>query len=131
METDIRKPSTWEFPYILDEAFSIVDRWNIADRFDRKSGMSIACKTANNPDLKKMPWNELQYFADVITHAFPDAVLLSMIKTWGENPYLTNLNITAVGNLAFISNNARSPYNRNSAKRFLTMYFDSSKIVLD
>lgn len=131
MATEIRKPSTWEFPHIINEAFQLVDHWGIGDRFDRKSGMSNACKTANNPDFKKMPWNELQYFADVITHAFPDAVLLSMIEAWGENPHMTNLNKTAVGNLAFISNNARVPDNRKSAKRFLTMYFDKSKIVLD
>ena len=118
-----KTPNDWSFPGIIQESFSIMDLQKKGHLFNRETG--LPCITPSSHDFKTMPWNELEKFSDVVTNAFPDATAIHLQDVMNTNPHELNLNVTSLGNLAFISNHAVMPVNRNMAKELLSTYIQN------
>lgn len=65
-----------------------------------------------------MDAQELQKYADIVTHAYPDAVARQIPDSLDSIP-LESMNETTVAGLAYISINAKEPQTREKAKRNL------------
>jgi len=64
--------------------------------------------------MPEMSAEKLQFYADIVTHAYPDAVFQQMPKSCNDIR-LDDLNETAIANIAYISINAVEEETRKQA----------------
>jgi hypothetical protein len=85
--------------------------------------------------MATMSAEELQKYADVVTHAYPDAVFRQIANDCA-NTDVERLNSTAVAGLAYVSLHALEPANRRGAAECLAdiqrkLRSKSSSTVID
>ncbi len=115
----IPEPAIWSFPDVVESALEISPT-NIEGRAFNQLGIAYPLETFNNIDLATINIEDLQKYADVVTHAYPDAVIVkSQIPSNCENMPADQFNETSLAGLAFISINAIVESNRNTAQSCL------------
>lgn len=108
-------PKSWQFPQVIDLARTITPRNRAGRPFDR-DGLAYSLEQLNALPVLTLSPAELQNYADIVTHAFPDAAFIrtTSLMSCGTIP-ADQLNTTAIANLAFVSLQAKCPANRAEA----------------
>ncbi|WP_345552462.1 hypothetical protein [Microbulbifer aestuariivivens] len=116
-ESEIPEPESWSFPDIVESARKISPN-NLEGRPFNKFGLAYPMGVLSNLDVSSMRAKELQNYADVVTHAYPDAVSRQLPRSCDEVP-INQLNETSVAGIAFVSLNAINEETRKWAKECL------------
>ena len=75
--------------------------------------------------VDSMAASELQNYADIVTHAFPDAVFLRSISAKDCDDYdVGEMTAPPLANIAYVSLQAKIPGNRDEAARCLIQLQD-------
>ena len=113
----ITEPASWSFPDVIESARLIAPR-NVEGRpFDRR-GLVYAPEELDALPVATMSAQELQKYADIVTHAYPDAVFRQIPASCKE-PSLDQINASAVAGIAYVSLHAIDPAARERAARCL------------
>lgn len=108
-------PRSWQFPSVIEAARTISPR-NLEGRAFDENGLAHPMEQLESLPVANMPPSELQKYADIVTHAFPDAAFLRTVSLEGcRDIPAEELNTTALANAAYISLQARIPSNRAEA----------------
>ncbi|MGE4545956.1 MAG: hypothetical protein AB7D06_17850 [Pedobacter sp.] len=118
-EGAIPLPDSWAFPQVIESARKISPK-NIDGRLFNQFGLAYSTEDLAKLDLKSMTADELQKYADIVTHAYPDAVANQLPNSCDNLP-VEELNETAVAGIAYVSINATKDINRNKAKACLAV----------
>ncbi|OAN13689.1 hypothetical protein A3K86_14035 [Photobacterium jeanii] len=117
-QPNIPTPANWNFPDIADSA-RVIAPTNIAGIPFNEYGLAYSQDILANLDVLNLPATELQKYADVVTHAYPDATAeRGMPDDCSQLPF-EDLNETSFANIAYISINAIKTNNRQSAANCL------------
>lgn len=110
---EIPEPESWKFPDIVESARKVSPR-NVEGKLFNTFGLVYSRDELKNISLNTMPPEELQKYADIVTHAYPDAVYRQFPASCEELP-VKKLNATSVAGIAYVSLNAIDPYTREKA----------------
>ena len=112
-------PPSWDFPEVSIAAHEITPE-NMAGIAFKEDGLAYSVETLATLSVLTMSARELQKYADVVTHAFPDAVAMrgESLEDCRDFP-AEALNETSFGNIAYISLNAIKEENRSWAAQCL------------
>ncbi len=113
-EESVPMPESWKFPQVVESARSISPNNVEGKPFDR-FGRVYSSNELSKLVLSSMSAEELQKYADVVTHAYPDAVAKDFPADC-DTLSVGQLNETAVAGVAYISINAVNPNTREQAK---------------
>jgi len=115
----IPTPSVWSFPEIVESALEITPV-NIDGLPFNQFGIAYEVDVLEKLDLATIKVEDLQKYADAVTHAYPDAVVVkSQLPSNCESMPADQFNETSLASLAYISLNAVEEANRNTAKSCL------------
>lgn len=95
------EPSSWSFPDVVESARAITPR-NVEGRVFNQFGLAYSTQELDALPVATMSADELQKYADIVTHAYPDAVF-RQIPASCNDVSLDGMNTTAVAGIAFIS----------------------------
>ena len=109
----IPEPESWKFPDIVESARKISPR-NVEGRLFNKFGLVYSSDELKKLALDTMPAEELQKYADIVTHAYPDAVYRQFPASCDELP-VKKLNETSIAGVAYVSLNAIDADTREKA----------------
>lgn len=112
-KTNILEPDSWSFPGIVESARKIAPR-NIEGRDFGSSGMAYSMAEIKSLPIATLPPQELQKYADIVTHAYPDAVFRQLGGACNDMP-TEEFNITSVAGIAYVSLHAVDLDTRQSA----------------
>ena len=113
ISTPIPEPPTWAFPEIMEAALEVVSV-SIEGRPFNRYGLPYSLEELDQLDVRKMEAQELQNYADAITHAYPDALGRQIAAECGDSD-LGELSNRAVVGVAYVSLNAIDPEIREHA----------------
>jgi hypothetical protein len=113
----IPEPPTWSFPDVIESARSITPQ-NIEGRPFDQHGLAYAPETLDALPVATMSALELQKYADIVTHAYPDAVFQQAPPSC-QDPALDRANATAIAGIAYVSLHAIDPATRKRASTCL------------
>lgn len=113
----IPEPLSWSFPNVIESARAICPR-NIEGRKFDQFGLAYPNKNLESLPVATMLPMELQKYADIVTHAYPDAVFRQFPASCKEIP-IEKINATAVAGVAYISLHAIDPATRKRAETCL------------
>lgn len=111
------EPPSWDFPYVTEAAYEISPR-SLEGRPFNNDGLAYTHEELEALPVKSMAPEQLQNYADVVTHAFPDATYQSVPENCEDIP-AESLNETSLANVAYISMQAVEKATRDSAKNCL------------
>ena len=111
----IPEPATWAFPDVIESARKITPRNSEGLLFD-KYGLAYSPEVLNKLPLGTMSPEDLQKYADIVTHAYPDAVFRNFPASCKEIS-LKNINETTLAGIAYVSLNAIEPRTRERAAK--------------
>lgn len=122
VQNSIPEPSSWLFPDVIESARAISPR-NVEGRIFNQFGLAYSLEELEALPVATMTPQELQKYADVVTHAYPDAVFrqrlfASPISSCKEIP-IDKMNTTSIANAAYISLHAIVPATRERAANCL------------
>ncbi|TVV42556.1 hypothetical protein [Thalassolituus sp. C2-1] len=100
----IPEPPTWRFPDIMEAARELVPLSIEGKPFNRH-GFAYPIEELKQLDVKNMSAAELQNYADVTTHAYPDA-LGRQIADECDSTEADELSNRAIATVAYVSFNA-------------------------
>lgn len=103
----IPQPPSWSFPQVIESARAIAPR-NIEGRPFDQYGLAYSRDVLTALPIKEMPATELAKYADIVTHAYPDAVARQLPSSCKGVP-ANQMNETSVANIAYISLHATDP----------------------
>jgi hypothetical protein len=109
----IPEPESWKFPDIVESARKISPR-NVEGKLFNTFGLVYSSDELKKLPLDTMPPEELQKYADIVTHAYPDAVYRQFPVSCEELP-VKKLNETSVAGVAYVSIHANDPDTRKKA----------------
>lgn len=109
----IPEPPSWSFPAIVEAARARAPR-NVDGRPFGKLGLAYLPDEIDRLQVSKMSVAELQRYADVVTHAYPDAAF-GRVSIDCESVPLDVVNNTAIANIAYVSLHAVVPETRARA----------------
>lgn len=112
-EETIPMPESWAFPQVIESARSISPN-NVEGKTFNQSGLVYTTDELAKLALSSMTAEELQKYADIVTHAYPDAVARGFPPSCDDLP-IEKLNETAVAGLAYVSIHALNQDTRNKA----------------
>jgi len=112
-EETIPMPESWKFPQVIESARAISPNNEEGKSFNR-FGLVYTLDELAKLTLSSMSAEELQKYADIVTHAYPDAVARGFPPSCNDLP-IEKLDETAVAGLAYISINALNEDTRNKA----------------
>jgi hypothetical protein len=116
-QRSITEPASWSFPAVIESARAIGPH-NVEGRpFDQR-GLAYAPEELDALPVATMSAQELQKYADIVTHAYPDAVFRQVPASCKESS-LDQINATAVAGIAYVSLHAIDPGTRENAARCL------------
>ncbi len=113
----VPEPSSWQFPSVIESARKLTPQ-NLEGKPFNKFGLAYSTEELNQLDIASLPATSLQNYADIVTHAYPDAVGrqlpsdCSIIST-------KDLNETSIAGMAYISINAINESTRKKASACL------------
>ena len=113
----IPEPDSWSFPEVIESARAISPE-NIEGRPFDQFGMAYSSGVLKELPIASMTAQELQKYADIVTHAYPDAVFKS-VPASSKEISLDKMNETTFANIAYISLHAINPDTRFKAAEFL------------
>ncbi|GLQ71690.1 hypothetical protein [Vibrio penaeicida] len=111
------EPPSWDFPYVTEAAYEISPH-NLEGRPFNSDGLAYTHEELEALPVKNMTSEQLQNYADVVTHAFPDATYQSVPESC-EDISAESLNETSLANVAYISIQAVEKATRDSARSCL------------
>lgn len=114
---DIPEPESWSFPQVVDSARKLSPK-NLEGKAFNEFGLAYSREELSRLNVSRMTPEKLQKYADVVTHAYPDAVGRSIPCNCSSIPIET-LNETSVAGIAFVSLNAIEESTRQCAKACL------------
>lgn len=100
----IPEPATWDFPDIIESARKITPR-NVEGRLFNQFGLVYSLEELKSLTVETMSPEDLQKYADIVTHAYPDAVFRQLPASCKEIS-LKQMNETSIANIAYVSLNA-------------------------
>lgn len=109
----IPEPPSWSFPDIVESARAISPR-NVEGRTFNQFGLAYPSEDLEAVPVATMSAHELQKYADIVTHAYPDAVFRQAPASCKEIS-VEGLNTTAVAAIAYVSLHAIEPATRGRA----------------
>jgi hypothetical protein len=118
-------PESWSFPQVVESAREISPN-NIEGKPFNQFGLVYSSEFLAKLELSSMSAEELQKYADIVTHAFPDAVAKDIPESCNEIK-AENLNETAIAGLAYISINALNQDTRIKAANCLIIVQEQMK----
>jgi len=101
VQQNIPEPASWSFPDIIQSARAIAPH-NTEGRKFNAYGLAYSRDELKILSISTMPAQELQRYADIVTHAYPDAVSRMTPISCKTIP-IQNLNETALANMAYAS----------------------------
>ncbi|TLM64573.1 MAG: hypothetical protein FDZ69_11600 [Deltaproteobacteria bacterium] len=113
----IPEPTTWEFPGVIESARALSPR-NIEGREFNRFGLAYSTRELDSLPVATMSAQDLQKYADIVTHAYPDAVFRQVGDSCKELP-VESLNETTIAGIAYISFHAIEPITRQKAAKCL------------
>ena len=117
-------PRSWQFPAVIESARTLSPR-NLEGRAFDQSGLAYPLEQLVSLQVEGLTASELQKYADIVTHAFPDAAFLRAVSFKGCGDVSADeLNPTALANAAYISLQAKIPTNRAEAASCLKQLQD-------
>src|SRR5512133_2171277 len=114
----IPEPSSWSFPDVVESARKLAPRNVEGKEFDQ-FGVAYSLAELDSVPMATMPAGELQKYADIVTHAYPDAVFRQIAMDCKSTP-VEGLNSTAVAGVAYVSLHAQDPETRRAADQCLS-----------
>lgn len=118
-ESVILEPESWSFPKVIESARKISPNNDEGKPFNQ-FGLVYSPEQISTLKLSVLIAQDLQKYADVVTHAYPDAVAKQLPTQCGNVP-INKLNETAVAGIAYISINAVDSNTRKWAKECLSV----------
>ena len=116
-EESVLEPESWSFPEVVEHARKISPN-NTEGKSFNQFGLVYSPEEMASLKLSSLPAEELQKYADIVTHAYPDAVAKQTPEQC-DNLQVKKLNETAVAGVAYVSINAMSPRARKLASECL------------
>ncbi len=126
-ETIGPEPRSWSFPAIVEHAREI-NQTNIEGKPFNRYGLAYSSEELDSITLSELDPKELQNYADIVTHAFPDAVA-KRLPTDCSSIAVEELNQTAVAGIAYISINAIGEQTKRDAENCLKIVQQNLKKV--
>lgn len=114
----IPEPESWSFPAVIEHARKVCPN-NIEGKPFNEFGLVYSPEELKSIRLSELDALELQKYADIVTHAYPDAVARQIPDSLDNIP-LQSINETTVAGLAYISIHAEDSHTREKAKRNLS-----------
>ena len=118
-EESIPSPESWSFPQVIESARKITPK-NVEGRPFNQFGLVYSSADLSRLDFSKMTAEKLQIYADIVTHAYPDAVAQQLPSSC-DSVEVKELNETAIAGIAYISIHASKIETRNRAKACLSI----------
>jgi hypothetical protein len=118
-EESIPNPESWSFPEVVDSARKLSPT-NVEGHPFNRFGLVYSSEHLATLHLSSMPAIELQKYADVVTHAYPDAVVRGHPASC-EGISVGDLNETAVAGIAYVSLHAINEKTRRWAAQCLSV----------
>ncbi|GAA5219048.1 hypothetical protein ACFSJ3_16975 [Corallincola platygyrae] len=115
----VLEPESWSFPDVIEHARKISPN-NIEGKPFNQFGLAYSSEEVSSLTLSTLPAKELQKYADIVTHAYPDAVA-KQLPTKCDNLPVEKLNETAVAGVAYVSINAADSNTRKRAAECLVI----------
>jgi hypothetical protein len=112
-EDKILEPESWSFPGVIEYARKISPN-NVEGKQFNSFGL-VYLSSDDKLKISTMSAQELQKYADIVTHAYPDAVAKQLPSSCSKL-HAEQLNITTVGGVAYISIHAVNLKTREWAK---------------
>jgi len=112
-QAQVPEPPTWSFPDVIEAARAIAPQ-NVDGRTFDQHGLAYSPETLDALPVATMSALELQKYADVVTHAYPDAVF-RQVPASCQGPALDQANATAIAGIAYVSLHAIDPATRKRA----------------
>jgi hypothetical protein len=112
-KNSILEPDSWSFRDVVESARKIAPR-NIEGRVFDYSGLAYSLAEINSLPIATLPPQELQKYADIVTHAYPDAVFRQLGGACNDMP-IEQFNVTSVAGIAYVSLHAVDSDTRQSA----------------
>ena len=116
-EDDFPVPPSWAMPALIEHAREKSPN-NIEGQPFNKIGLVDTYPPLSHRDLYDMEAIQLQKYADIVTHAYTDAVAEQLPDSL-ESIDIQTLNQTSIANISYISINASKQKIRLSAKSIL------------
>jgi hypothetical protein len=116
-EVEILQPESWSFPEVVESARKICPK-NLEGITFNEFGLAYTSEQVSKLDFSRMRPEKLQNYADIVTHAYPDAVGAQLSCNCSSIP-IESLNETAIAGIAHVSINAKNEKVRTCAKACL------------
>ncbi len=113
----IPEPATWAFPDVIEGARKIAPR-NVEGRIFNKLGLAYSSNELKKLPIATMSSEDLQKYADIVTHAYPDAVFRQFPVSCKDIP-IDQINETSIANIAYVALNAIDMSTRKRAETCL------------
>jgi hypothetical protein len=113
----IPEPISWAFPAVVESARAISPT-NVEGRTFDEHGLAYSIAELEALPVATMNAHELQKYADIVTHAYPDAAFRRGAGSGKDLP-LERLNNTGVANAAYVSLHAVDADTRQRAAIYL------------
>ena len=117
-EETVASPESWSFPQVIESARKISPK-NVEGHPFNQFGLVYSPKELSKLDFSKMKAEKMQNYADIVTHAYPDAISKQLPSSCEAIP-IEQLNETAIAGIAYISIHASKAATRNKAKTCLS-----------
>lgn len=114
----IPQPTSWSFPDVVESARKVATR-NVEGREFNEFGLAYSTEELDAVPMATMSPEELQKYADIVTHAYPDAVFREIGNECEQTP-VEQLNSTAVAGIAYVSLHAIESGTRAGAAQCLS-----------
>ena len=97
----IPEPASWSFPDIIQSARAISPHNSEGRKFN-EYGLAYSRNELQSLTVLTMSVQDLQKYADIVTHAYPDAIF-RMAPVSCKNMPMKNMNETSLANMAYVS----------------------------
>jgi hypothetical protein len=114
----VLEPESWSFPAVIEHARKISPN-NVEGKPFNEFGLAYSIDELERVRLSELSAQELQKYADIVTHAYPDAVAKQIPESLEDIP-LQDINEVTIAGLAYISIHAKGIKAREQAKRHLS-----------
>jgi hypothetical protein len=116
-EEPILEPKSWSFPEVIEHARKLSPN-NTEGKSFNQFGLVYSSQEVASLKLSVLSAKELQKYADIVTHAYPDAVAKQFPEKC-DTLSVEKLNETAVAGIAYISINATNSNTKKWAAKCL------------
>ncbi|MCY4329583.1 MAG: hypothetical protein OXC48_05835 [Endozoicomonadaceae bacterium] len=107
------EPESWSFPAVIEYAREISPK-NIEDKIFGAFGLIYSSEELAALKVYDLSANELQKYADIVVHAYPDAAGKQLPDKCEDLP-ISQMNKTCIANVAYVSIHATNPDIRKHA----------------